>query len=176
MAIEAVPMKTREVRYPKVVRAFFLALMVSGIWFATFGLHATFNLIAGCLSAKASGSRKDFARWLIAGSLLYLVARIGVEVIALTFRGIGTGRVFGKNNPRSVLRQTASAELIVVFFLGIGVIAATHGCRQCVTDGRNTGSCDAEIWLRIMSMIAAVWVMRCLRITGYPLAPTKQWM
>jgi len=150
--------------------------MVSGAWFATFGLRATFNLITGCFSAEANGSGTNFGRWLKVGALLYLVARICVEGVVLIVRGIGTGRILAKNNSRSVLRQTASMELIIVFFLGIGLIAATHECRQCVNDGRSTGSCDAAIWFRIMSMIAAVWVMRCLRITGYTIAPTKQWM
>ncbi len=169
-------MTTKEARYPKAVRAFFLVLMVSGIWFATFGLHATFNVITRCLSGEANGPRTGFERWLVEGSLLYLAIRIGVEAVALTIRGIGTGRILGKDNPRSVSRQVASWELIAVFFLGVGVITATHGCHQCAVGGRNTGSCDAEMWLRIMSMIAAVWAMRCLRITGYALAPTTQWM
>ena len=162
--------------YPKAIRTLFFAAMCIGVWSSTAGLKGLLEIIRECSTKIDSGSIHGINAWLIAGLVEYLAARVVLEAIVLAIRRIGSGRLLAKDNPQSLLRRVAGWELIGVFAAGICVIMSVHGCRLCSVAGIDPSSCTADILLRVMSMTAAIWVLRCLRVTGVSVAPTKEWM
>jgi len=170
-------MTQNQVRYPLPVRALFVAGMAGGIWCTTVDLHTTIDVIARCDATSAERAfSASLSYWLTVCSTWYLVARVWIELLGLAVFHIGTGRIVQRDNPAGMLRRLLGWELFAVFVVGMAVIANLHSCHQCTVGGVKGSSCNAEIGLRMMSMVAAIWVSRCMRITGQAFAPTQMWI
>jgi hypothetical protein len=169
-------MALNQERYPLPVRALFVAGMAAGIWCTTVGLHATIDVIARCDFSGERDIGASLGYWITVCAKWYLVARVWIELLGLAVFHIGTGRIIQKDNPAGVLRRLLGWELFAAFVVGMAITAKLQSCHQCTVGGVEGSSCSAEIDLRVMSMVVAIWVSRCLRITGQAFAPTRMWI
>ena len=159
---------------PKPVRFLLIVIMLVGLWSSTFGFNFSLEVVQRCTAIAPGDALAQWKHWCTEGFVWYLAIRLYGEAIVLALRGAGSGRFLSPHDPRGVLRLLAGWELVAVFAISVCVVALTHGCNQCDGIGLH-GSCDADIGYRVFSMGVGILVLRCLRVTGYALAPTADW-
>jgi hypothetical protein len=133
------------------------------------------ELVRRCTPVDMGGPFPQWLHWCTVGLVWYLALRVYGEAVALALRGAGSGRVLTPRDPHGLIRRFAGWELVALLVIGTCVLAATHGCNQCVHFGHHA-SCEPEIGSDVVSMMLGIWVLRCLRVTGYSFAPTAEWM